>query len=149
MSQDLVGTKTVDTIDELRDILGKFAPNCCYFGRWAHKVSGLVTDIDRALPSPEGQMFGSGCEIRWKQHTDRGYKVLLLHCDRSVTDWGFDPVGDGWQASAPLNAHLYDSDETRFPQGFTSTAKIKLQQRYFQDVATKTVHFVAITLVRA
>jgi hypothetical protein len=147
MSRDLVGTKTVNSIEELQSILGKFTPDCCYFGRWAHKVSGLVTDLDRALPSPEGQMFGSECEIRWKQNAG-GYEVLLLHCDRSVTEWGFDPVGNGWEVSqTPLAAHLYDSYETRFPQGFTSTAKIKFQQRYFQDAATKTVHFVAITLV--
>jgi hypothetical protein len=146
MSQALVGTKTVTSIQELQDLLAKFAPDPVYFGRWAHKVSGLVKSIDLALPSPEGQMFCPQCEVRWKQNSRQGYEVLLLHCDRSVTEWGFEPVGNGWLVSVPLPAHQYDSDETRFPQGFHSTEKVKLHQRYFRDAATDTVHFVALTL---
>ncbi|WP_373542341.1 hypothetical protein [Chamaesiphon sp.] len=146
MSQALVGTKTLDSIEELRDLLAQFDPKRCYFGRWAHKVSGLVKSLDLVLPSPEGQMFCIECELRWKQNSRQGYEVLLLHCDRSVIKLGFEPVGNGWLVSAPFPAHQYDSDETRFPQGFHAAEKMNLQQRYFRDAATDTVHFVAITL---
>ena len=146
MSQDLVGTKTVASVEELRSLLSEFAPDCCYFGRWAHKVSGLVRSIDTVLPSPEGQMFCPECEVRWQQQPDRSYTVLLLHGDRSVTDWGFEPVGNGWQVSAPLAAYQYTAEETRFPQGFHNPDRIGLQQRYVRDLETATVRFVALTL---
>lgn len=179
MSQGLVGTKTVDSVDKLQDLLAKFdpktvgsaegsqdplakvAPNCGYFGRWAHKVSGLVRSIDLALPSPEGQMFCPQCEVRWKQNSRQGYEVLLLHCDRSVIkseiESEFEPIGNGWLVSAPFPAHINDTKDNRFPfngtkdtpfpHGFHNPENIKLQQRYFRDAATDTVNFVALTLV--
>jgi hypothetical protein len=153
MSKTLVGTKTVNSIQELRSLLADLASgDCCYFARWAHRVSGMVKAIDDVLlepdGSPEGQMFGHNFEVRWKKISQQCYEVLLLHCDKSVTEWQFTPVGNGWQVPAtPLNSHFYDADETRFPQGFELAKKIKLQQRYFQDAMTATVHFVALTIV--
>ncbi len=146
MIRDLVGTKRVDSVAELRVLLSKFAPNCGYFGRWAHCVSGLVTSIDKVLPSPEGQMFCPECEVRWKQNARQGYEVLLLHCDRSVTEWGFEPVGDGWLVSAPFPAHINDSKDNRFPRDFHNPGKLELQQRYVRDADTDTVRFIALTL---
>jgi hypothetical protein len=153
MSEALVGTKTVDSIQELRSLLANLATgDCCYFARWAHKVSGMVTAIDDVLPepngSPEGQMFGSNFEVRWKKTSQQRYEVLLLHCEKSVTEWQFTPVGNGWHVpKTPLGSYFYDADETRFPQGFELAKKMKLRQRYFQDVMTATVHFVALTIV--
>jgi hypothetical protein len=149
MSETLVGTKTVDSTQELRSLLADLAiGDCCYFARWVHKVSGMVTAIDDVLPSPEGQMFGSNFEVRWKQISQERYEVLLLHCEKSVIVWQFTPVGNGWHVpETPLGSHFYDAEETRFPQSFKLAKKIKLRQRYFQDAMTATVHFVALTIV--
>jgi hypothetical protein len=146
MSQALVGTKTVDSIAALQSLLAEFATDCGYFGRWAHEVSGLVKSLDLALPSPEGQMFCHQCEVRWKQNSPEGYEVLLLHCNRAVTEWGFEPVGNGWLVSAPFPAHINDTKDYRFPYGFHNPENMKLHQRYFRDAATDTVRFVALTL---
>jgi hypothetical protein len=101
----------------------------------------------KVLPSPEGQMFCPKCEVRWKQNCRQGYEVLLLHCDRSVTEWGFEPVGDGWLVSAPLPARINDSQDNRFPYDFHNPGKLVLQQRYVRDADTDTVRFIALTLV--
>jgi hypothetical protein len=159
MSTELVGTKTVDSIDSLRSLLAELAGkgDCYYFARWPHGVSGIEKAIDDLSPnskkipeksfdgSPEGQMFSSKFEVRWKQK-DQSYEVLLLHCEQSVSKWQFTPVGQNWKASDPLNTCFYDTDETRFPQEFQIAGKAKLHQRYFQDIATDTVHFVALML---
>jgi hypothetical protein len=149
MSEELVGTKTVDSSDSLRSLLAELNPGkCLYFARWPHKVSGVREAIDDVLPSPEGQVFSDKFEMRWKQNAHKGYEVLLLHSEQSVKKWQFTPVGKSWEISKPLGAHFYDPDETRFPQGFQLAGKTKLQQRYFQDKATATVHFVALMLAK-
>jgi hypothetical protein len=153
MIETLVGTKTVNSIQELRSLLADLAiGDCCYFARWVHKVSGMVMAIDEVLPepdgSPEGQMFGQDFEVRWKQIPQERYEILLLHCEESVTKWQFTPVGNGWQVpETPLGSYFYDAYEPRFPQGFELAKKIKLRQRYFQDAMTATVHFIALTIV--
>ena len=149
MNQQLVGTITVDSAEALRSQLERLATgDCCYFARWAHRVSGLVPELaSQDFPSPEGQMFGAEFELRWKQQ-GHGYELLLLHCHTPVTERGFEPVGSGWQVSdKPLETHQYDRDETRFPQGFNRSGNLQLQQHYFQDAETATVHFIALTLV--
>jgi hypothetical protein len=161
MSEELVGTKTVDSIDSLRSLLAKLADkgDCYYFARWPHGVSGMEKAIDDLSPSskkspekefegsPEGQMFSSKFEVRWKQnHT--GYELLLLHCEQSVSKWQFTPIGQSWIVSDALNTCFYDIDETRFPQEFQIAGKAKLYQRYFQDKDTATVHFVALMLAK-
>jgi hypothetical protein len=149
MSEEFVGTKTVDSTDSLRSLLAELNPGkCLYFARWPHKVSGMKEAIDDVLPSPEGQVFSEKFEMRWKQNPHQGYEVLLLHCEQSVKKWQFAPVGKSWEISKPLDAHFYASDETRFPQGFQVADKAKLQQRYFQDKDTATVHFVALMLAK-
>jgi len=147
MNNTRVGTKAIASVDGLRTFLSQFATaDCYYFARWSHRVSGMVQDLDKAFPSPEGQLFGTQFELRWKQCRDKGYELLLLHCERSVENWGFQPVASAWEVSEPLGAYLYQHDETRFPKGFNYPPNLRLQQRYFQDAATATVHFVALTL---
>ena len=151
MSQKLVGTKTVTCHDDLRSLIYKLVDNqpCYYFLRWAHRVSGIVSTLEE-FPSPEGQVFSKQFELRWKQ-SHKGYDVLLLHCNQSVTDLEFDAVAEHWIVSPPLGfpplgAYLYDRDETRFPKGLNYPKGCQLRQRYFQDSQTETVHFVALTL---
>ncbi len=158
MSRVFVGTITADSADALRSIVQSFATaDSFYFVRWAHRVE-LTQQIDEALPSPAGQLFGHQFELRWKQNARQafelpaggkataGYQVLLLHCGTVETEWEFQPIDGNWQVSEPRAAHLYDSDETRFPQGFKKFDKFKVQQRYVRDADTDTVRFVALTL---
>lgn len=144
-----------------------------YFLRWSHRVSGfwqrrfeefpsLAEDIcDRlkadqvdksqpleAFPSPEGQMFNSQLELRWKKK-GANYEILLLSATGSQEDYPeFQLVGNDWKV-VKRNAHLYASGptqtETRFPKKFDHQ-DIKVAQRYFMDSQTATVHFVALTL---
>lgn len=144
-----------------------------YFLRWAHRVSGiwqrrfkqfpsLVDDMrDRlkanqisdsqplaAFPSPEGQMFNSQVELRWKQK-GANYEVLLLNATGSQQDYlEFQLVGNDWKV-VERDAHLYASTptqtETRFPKKFDHQ-DVKVAQRYFMDSRTATVHFVALTV---
>lgn len=144
-----------------------------YFLRWTHRVSGiwqrrleqfpsLIEDIrDRlkanrvnesqpleAFPSPEGQMFNSQLELRWKQKK-ANYEVLLLSAADSQQDYpDFKPVGNSWQV-VERDAYLYAAEptqtETRFPKKF-DYPNIKVGQRYFKDTQTAIVHFVALTV---
>ncbi len=143
-----------------------------YFLRWAHRVSGiwqrrfeqfptlaedirdrLANPVDKsqsleAFPSPEGQMFNSQLELRWKQK-GANYEVLLLSANGSNQDYSkFQPVGSDWQV-VERDAYLYASTptqtETRFPRRF-DYQDIKVAQRYFKDSKTATVHFVALTV---
>jgi hypothetical protein len=149
MSEELVGTKTVDSTDSLRSLLVKRASGkCWYFACWPHDVSGMTEAIDDVLPSPEGQMFSKEFEMRWKQNIHQGFEVLLLHRKQSVKEWEFTPVGGNWEISDPLDAHFYDPRETRFPHEFKLAGKTNFQQIYFRDKATATVHFVALMLAK-
>jgi hypothetical protein len=146
MSQQLVGTQTVESPEALRSLIQSVAdgqPYYCFL-RWAHKVSGIVLDVGTEFPSPEGQVFGKQFELRWKCSSN-GYEVLLLHCKKAVTELDFTPVADHWDVSSPLGAYLFDRDETRFPKRLTYPEGFQLRQRYFQDSRTATIHFVALT----
>lgn len=146
MSQQLVGTQKVDSSEKLRSLIRSVANEQPYYSflRWAHKVSGIVLDVGTEFPSPEGQVFGKQFELRWKR-ASTGYEVLLLHCEKPVTELDFTPVADHWTVSKPLGAYLFDHDETRFPKGLTYPDDFQLRQRYFQDQRTATIHFVALT----
>lgn len=144
-----------------------------YFLRWNHKVSGiwqrrpkqfsaLVEDIgDRlrtdqvdqsqpleAFPCPEGQLFNSKFELRWKKKGAK-YKILLLSAIGSQKDYPeFQLVGNGWKVvnrDACLYASTPTQIETRFPKKFDHH-NIKVSQRYFKDSQTAIVHFVALTV---
>jgi hypothetical protein len=139
-----------------------------YFLRWTHRVGGfwqrrrvefpcLEEDIrDRlqknpvnnfnpkqseAFPSPEGQLFNSGLELRWKQQQGK-YQVLLLSSHNAEP--GFIPIPGKWEI-LEQNTLVHPPKETRFPKALNSD-KINIVQRYFRDCNTATVHFVALTV---
>lgn len=161
---------------ELIEVLKKLetsAEPSYYFLRWSHRVSGfwqrrfidfssLTEDIGdylkanqvdksqslEAFPSPEGQMFNSQIELRWKKKA-ANYEVLLLSATGSQEDYPeFQLLGNDWKV-VNRNAHLYGSGqtktETRFPKKF-EYQNIEIGQRYFRDSQTATVHFVALTV---
>ncbi len=140
-----VGYKQVSSPEELQKLLQNYYQQpSYYFLRWAYTVSGILADLPADFPSPEGQMFNSELELRWKQNND-GYQVLLLSQNQPKPESKFNPIGKEW-IICDRNAYFYDTDETKFPKGFTYPEKLSLGQRYFQDAKTSTIHFVALTV---
>jgi len=124
-----------------------------YFLRWFHKVSGIQMVLPDEFPSPEGQLFNTTLELRWKQR-GTNYEALLLSEAKPDPELGFSLLAGDWEC-CDRNAYFYDNDETKFPQGFLyqdaegqllKPKEIPVKQRYFQDSRTATVHFVALTV---
>ena len=137
-----VGFQQVSSVEELRELITqRSSQSSYYFLRWADKVSGIVNRLPEDFPSPEGQMFNTDWELRWKQNK-KGYEVLVLS-DADVEP-EFTLVGQRWHTQL-REAHVYPSTETRFPKEFI-TDDVKVAQRYFIDAQTATVHFVALTI---
>jgi hypothetical protein len=157
MRDGFVSCKRVDSVQDLQALLDHPELNVepsYYFLCWSHKVSGIrrtPPDADD-FPIPEGQMFNSKLEVRWKKQ-GTGYEVLLLSIEPK-NELGFEEIPGKWKAG-DCSAYFYNAGETRFPKGFTfkdendgdiDPTKIPVGQRYFQDAATATVHFVALTV---
>ena len=172
-----VGTRRVESAEALKNLLENSlqAPSRYYFLRWPHRVSGFVDRLPETFPSPSGELFTPEFEVRWQQK-GTAYELLLLHTGaedlaaEQAAHWGFNPLQNGWQVSAPLAAHLHpkgphirpkslgqsekpgphqqdaERQDTKFPKPFQYPTGLKLQQRYFHDRHTQTVHFVALTL---
>jgi hypothetical protein len=121
--------------------------NTYYFFRWTHTVSGVhkiqEKPIDNLFPMLEGQIFNHQFELRWKYKQNNTYDVLLLSMNHENS--GFQPLGKEWRVEE-RNAYFYPFTETRFPKGFNYPDNLEIKQRYFQDKATATVHFVALTV---
>lgn len=132
--------------DELQNLISKLANDSSYyFLRWANRVSGVVKEKDPdSFPSPEGQMFNTDLELRWKQKRQALYEVLLLS---SINDDypDFEPLTQEWETE-DRDAYFYPKTETRFPKGFIYPKELNIAQRYFRDKKTATVHFVALTI---
>lgn len=144
-----VGTRTVESAEELRSLIQQFqGEKSCFFLRWPHKVSGFCKTLPDEFPSPEGQVFDSQKELRWKQQGMGGYSILLLSANGANPD--FEPISDSrniqiqWDVQAQ-DVHPYPQTETRFPKGLNYKEEgFNLGQRYFSDLQTATVHFVAL-----
>jgi hypothetical protein len=156
MSAAFVGTRAIASSTELEQFLQNMsASSRYYFLRWAHKVSGFVRHPDD-FSSPEGQMLTPEFEVRWQQ-TRQGYDLLLLHTREPNAAWGFQPVGQNWVISGSLTTHLHPKgkpqeeaekrQDTRFPKAFIYPDGLRLQQQYFQNSETGTVHFIALILL--
>jgi hypothetical protein len=155
MNQAFVGKRSISS-EDLKQFLKELpASSRYYFLRWVHKVSGFVDQLPTDFPSPEGEMLTPKFEVRWKQ-TRQGYEMLILHHSEPDPSWKFEPIGKDWIASDPLNTHLHSKgtlqkdaenrQDTRYPKPFMYPDRLKLQQRYFQNKHTGTIHFVALTL---
>jgi hypothetical protein len=154
-----VGTRSVETPDQLKSLLQELpATSRYYFLRWVHNVSGFSCSLPEDFPSPKGEMLTPGFEVRWQQ-TQQGYDLLLLAHHELPSEHGFQALSKNvsWMTSEPLAVHLLPKgkpqdtaekrQDTRFPQPLIYPDGLKLQQRYFQDKHTGTVHFVALTLI--
>jgi hypothetical protein len=115
-----VGTRTVKSAEELRSLIQQFqGEKSCFFLRWPHKVSGFCKTLPEDFPSPEGQVFDSQKELRWKQQ-GTGYSVLLLSATAGEHS-EFEPIRDSqnvpiqWDAQVQ-DVYPYPQTETRFPK---------------------------------
>jgi hypothetical protein len=132
--------------DELQESIEKLVTEpSYYFLRWAHKVSGIVREL-YDFPSPEGQMFNSILELRWRQKRPDKYEAMLLSIRDGYPD--FNPLDGAWEAweAEDRNAYFYPKTETRFPKGLVYPDDLNIAQRLFKDKKTATVHFVALTI---
>jgi len=146
--------------NQLRTLINKLSvePNY-YFVRSFHAVSGIRRQLPEDLfPGFAGQMFNREQELRWKQKAV-GYELLLLSRREIAPDLRFEPIDYNGQAIdweiCDRSAYLYNTDETQFPKGFIYQGvdgkdilpqTLPIIQRYFQDSATATVHFVALAV---
>ncbi|MBD1821823.1 hypothetical protein H6F51_04835 [Cyanobacteria bacterium FACHB-DQ100] len=142
------GYRLVDSVEELRALIAQYAnrPSNYYFLRWPHCVSGMKASLPNDFPSPEGQMFNTALELRWKRQGE-GYSLLLLSETLRETE-GFTAIPGDWEA-INRSAQCHESKETQYPKGFHFGNGIepkRIQQRYFRDRNTATIHFVALTI---
>lgn len=150
MSAAFVGTRSI-AADQLQSFLqGSPASSRYYFLRWVHRVSGFTDSLPETFPSPEGEMLTPDFEVRWRQ-TSTGYDLLLLAHQAPEWDHGFELLGKDWIASEPLVTNPLpkaEKQDTRFPNAidYPYEHKFQLQQRYFQNQQTETVHFISLTL---
>lgn len=124
-----------------------------YFLRWPHKVSGIIDSQPKDFPSPEGQIFTSQWELRWKK-SKHGFEILFLSKQDRDSDFealvfcsskreAKKEIKQEWIAE-DHDAHYYPKDEIRFPRGF-QYPKMQLSQRRFIHAQTGKIHFVALT----
>jgi hypothetical protein len=114
-----------------------------YFLCYSHKLSGICLELPTERGEIEGQMFNRICELRWKKYK-AGYEALILSKQEVKLD-GFDALTGKWKICD--RDAFWHKEEPKFPKGFIFPEKQpEIQQRYFQDSTTATVHFVALTV---
>lgn len=153
MSQGYVySSKQSVGLEELKKLLEELKQqNNYYFLRSPNAVSGITMKLPEEFPTVEGQMFNANCELRWKKQKS-GYDVLILSNSSKPDLPGFDK-STNWETS-DFKAYFYEN-ETKFPKDFIyrnsnsekiNPEQININQRYFRDKDTATVHFIALTL---
>ncbi len=115
---------------------------------WAYPTQKTSQNnpVSEPFPSPEGQLFNSTLEIRWKRQS-KDYQILILHSQDIQTDFHsiqLKPLPGKWE-TREQNALIYSPKETRFPKNL-NTEQLNIAQRYFLDNRTAIVHFVALTV---
>lgn len=142
-----VGHRQIDSADKLKELIMQCATQSpsYFFLRWTHCVSGITSDFPEDCLSPEGQVFNTTLELRWKRQGS-GYNVLLLSTAQNGTE-GFTAIPGDWE-TCDRTAHFYGKDDARFPKGFTYPDHLPIYQRYFLNAKTSTVHFVALTIAQ-
>lgn len=148
-----VYVQQIASVEELKNLLEKlWIDPSYYFVRSPNSVSGITMQLPTDI-SHQGQMFNHKWELRWKKQPP-GYEVLLLSIAEIDSNLGFQAVSNDWKI-CDRHAYFYDNDETKFPKGFVyigenntqiSPKTIPINQRYFKDAKTETVHFVALTI---
>ncbi|MEM6838058.1 MAG: hypothetical protein AAF609_14525 [Cyanobacteria bacterium P01_C01_bin.120] len=148
-----LGFVSIQSIDLNQSALSELIQRCLIGDTWYCLRSpetitlhvGLPTDV--SLSSPEGQVFNSSRELRWKGQGHE-YAVLLLSKTK-IEDQALQPLDKERQwLTCDLNANFYPSTETRFPRGVAFPKDLDIGQRYFMDRETGIVQFVALRGVK-
>ena len=136
---------------ELKPLLEKLkTQDSYYFLKWPDRVSGFVSNLPDEFSSPEGQMFNSQQEIRWKKQGDN-FNILCLTTGELDGDIKWHNLEGDWSFQ-DREAAVYPETETRFPNKIINQVANDgniVRQRYFLDSKTATVHFVALTIAKA
>ena len=137
--------------NELKPLLEKLkTKDGYYFLKWPDRVSGFVSNLPDEFLSPEGQMFNSQQEIRWKRK-GKNFNILCLTIGELDPDLTWEPLEGDWSFQ-DREAAVYPETETRFPNKIINQVandENVVRQRYFLDSKTATVHFVALTVAKA
>lgn len=144
MSNSYVGVASTPLdASKLKDLISRCISNGWLFLRWPHKVHLSPMDSSLAVQDllcQEGQAFNQSRELRWRRKGN-AYEVLLL--SDSGGDDMFSSLGSVWETKV-LDAKTYPETETRFPREVTIPKELDLGQRYFIDVETACVQFIAL-----
>lgn len=136
------------TSEQLKLLLKK-TENSYYFLKYPHRVSGFITQMPDNL-APEGQIFNTQQEIRWKKQGDK-FDVLCLTIGKLTQDIDWQSIDKNHEIDWSFSdrpAKIYPETETRLPKKIINQIPKDqaLKQRYFIDRNTATIHFVALTL---
>ncbi|NJR49868.1 MAG: hypothetical protein HC780_10185 [Leptolyngbyaceae cyanobacterium CSU_1_3] len=119
-----------------------------YFLRQTHQVSGILQEFPEKLDVLEGQLFNAEFEVRWKCNPQqKGYSVLVLSRS-SLKDSSLKPLPGQWE-SEDHSILLHDPKTPQYPNGFTYKEGVdvsRIYQRYFRNVDTFAVQFIALTV---
>ena len=145
-----VGFCSVNSEHELRQLIERFDRSTSYyFLRWVHRVSGMVASLPEGTLSPDGQVFNTAMELRWKA-CESGFEVLLLSTQGE--EEGFQSMGNGWRHDdrpVLLNGLQSEQKNLRYSNGFIYAPEVKqkqIGQRYFQNLETLAVQFISLTV---
>lgn len=157
-SEGFVGTRDRLSPDEFRLLIDQLAgktastdpsTSAAYFLKWAHEVSGLISQLPDQFPSPQGQLITPQLELRWQQ-SSLGYDVLLLSATSLDKAYGFQPISqsEAWETCLrPVLPH--PRRVPQYPKAFKYDGLLaeQLCQRYFRNAYTGVVQFVALSLI--
>jgi hypothetical protein len=147
--QGFVGTKRVD-LSELKKLLSNLSKDkTYYFLKWIDKVKGFHPFNDSIFSdlSPEGQIFNSQWELRWRKQ-GKSFDLLLLSIEENIAD--FQPLKQDWiWQYQDRDVIVHPKKETRFLQSESLSQNAitnEIKQRYFIHQQTSTIHFIALTI---
>jgi hypothetical protein len=146
-TKGFVGFKTV-TESELKSLLNQLQANkSYYFLKWVDRVSAFISELPEHEPiAPEGQLFNSELELRWRKKANQFELLLLSSKPENISD--FQLLGNNHWEYRDDNAIIYPETETRLPKVVKSNG-VNVSQRYFRNSETATIHFVALTVSQA
>lgn len=144
-----IGSTQVKDGEDLKALLKKHVHEpTYYFLRQTHRVSGIQQEFPENLDVVEGQLFNAEFEVRWKcTPQQKGYSVLVLSRS-NLKDSSLKPLPGQWE-SEDHSVLLHDPKNPQYPNGFTYEAGVdvsRIQQRYFRNVNTLAVQFIALTV---
>lgn len=153
-SEGFVGTCDRLSQADLRQLINELSgqakgASALYFLKWAHEVSGLVSQLPDNFPSPQGQLITPQLELRWQQKAG-DYNILLLSVAEVNSPYKFEPIAQGLQwETCDRPVLLHDRRVPQYPKAFRYEKILadQLRQRYFRNTRSGVVQFVALSFI--